>query len=122
MAVAEKQSERHDVGPALNPLPTGPAAAATLSAGLGVLVLGLMTTGAEISAGLKSFLTWYVPVGPLSGKTGVAVIAWLVSWWLLGRNWGDSEVDFGKMWRYSLIAMILGALLMFPPVFEAFAH
>jgi len=46
-------------------LPNGPAAAAILSAGLGSAVIGLLTTGAVISTGLKSALNWWGPAGPL---------------------------------------------------------
>jgi hypothetical protein len=53
----------------------GVASAAFVSSGIGCLVIGLMVTGAEMSAGLKTALTWSNPVGPLSGKTGVGVIA-----------------------------------------------
>jgi len=73
-------------------LPNGAAAAAVLSAGVGSAVIGLLTTGAAISAGLKSALTWWSPAGPLTGKTGVGVIAWLVSWIVLHTLWKDEDV------------------------------
>ena len=70
-------------------IPNGPAAAAILSAGVGSATIGLMTTGAVISAGLKSALNWWSPAGPLTGKTGVSVIAWLVTWIVLHVLWKD---------------------------------
>ncbi|HRQ41580.1 MAG TPA: hypothetical protein PLD25_26980 [Chloroflexota bacterium] len=56
---------------------TGPAAAALVSSDIGVLTIGLMTTGAVISEGLRNALNWWNPAGPLTGKTGVGVILWL---------------------------------------------
>ena len=101
-------------------LPNGPAAAAILSAGVGSAVIGLLTTGAVISAGLKSALNWWRPAGPLTGKTGVGVIAWLVSWIVLHTLWRDRDVAFARLLVVTLVLLALGLLLTFPPVFEAF--
>src|SRR5512141_1426246 len=61
---------------------TGEAAAAFLAGGIGCFILGLLVTLTEMPAlvGLKNALNWTNPVGPLSGKTGVAVIAFLLAW------------------------------------------
>jgi hypothetical protein len=98
----------------------GVASAAFLAGGVGTLVIGLMTTGAAISEGLKNALNWWNPAGPLTGKTGVGVIAWLISWVLLHTLWKDKEVDFNRVFSITLILIGLGFLLTFPPVFEAF--
>jgi hypothetical protein len=99
----------------------GVASAAFVSSGIGCLVIGLMVTGAEMSAGLKTALTWSNPVGPLSGKTGVGVIAWIVSWVILHTLWKDKEMDFGKVFTITLILIALGFLFTFPPFFGLFA-
>ncbi len=101
--------------------PDGPAAAAILSSTIGCLVIGLMTTGAEISAGLKDALNWYAPVGPLSGKTVVGVIAWAISWGVLHSMWKDQDVGFARLFRISLWVLVIGLVLTFPPFFELFA-
>jgi len=101
-------------------LPNGPAAAAILSAGVGAAVIGLLTTGAVISAGLSSALNWWSAVGPLSGKTGVGVIAWLVSWIVLHTVWKGKDVAFVRVVAATLVLLALGLILTFPPVFEAF--
>ena len=101
-------------------LPNGPAAAAILSAGVGSAVIGLLTTGAVISAGLKSALNWWSPAGPLTGKTGVGVIAWLVSWIVLHTLWKDEDVALVRVLVVTLVLLALGLLMTFPPVFEAF--
>jgi hypothetical protein len=101
--------------------PNGPAAAALLAAGAGVFATGLLTTLAEVSSGLRGALTWWSPAGPLTGKTGVGVIVWLVAWIVLHavhKN-RDMEIDGALRWAWILIA--LGFLGTFPPFFEAFA-
>ncbi|MBI3160634.1 MAG: hypothetical protein HYZ26_13635 [Chloroflexi bacterium] len=101
---------------------TGPAAAAMIGSGIGALVMGLMTTGAELSAALKTFLTWTAPVGPLSGKTGMAIIAWLIAWALLNTFWKGKDVSIDKAFRVTLALIAVGVLFTFPPFFEAFAE
>lgn len=101
---------------------TGAAAAAMIASGMGALVIGLMTTGAEISEGLKTALTWSDPVGPLSGKTGVGIIVWLLSWIAMNTIWKDKEYNLGKAFTITLVLIGLGALFTFPPFFELFAE
>src|SRR5512138_3532455 len=93
----------------------GVASAAFVSSGIGCLFIGLMVTGAEASAGLKTALTWSSGVGPLSGKTGVGIIAWIISWAILHAMWKDKEMNFGKVFTATLILIALGFLLTFPP-------
>jgi hypothetical protein len=59
--------------------PNGPVAAGVLAAGIGAFTMGLLTTAAAASAGIAGALNWYRPVGPLSGKSLGAVVAWLVA-------------------------------------------
>jgi hypothetical protein len=102
--------------------PTGPAAAALISAGLGTLAVGVLTSLAEASAGLKGALNLYNPAGPLSGKTGVAVVIWLASWIVLHSAWKARNPDIGRIFTWTLVLIGLGVLLTFPPIFEAFAR
>jgi len=102
--------------------PTGPGAAAVVAAGIGVFMIGLMTSLAETSAGLRSALTWYNPSGPLSGKIGVAVVVWLLAWVILHAAWKSKNVEFGRAFSWALTLVILGFLLTFPPVFLLFAR
>ena len=99
---------------------TGPAAAAMISGAIGTFVIGLLTTGAVIFEGLREALNWWNPAGPLTGKTGVGVIAWLISWALLNTVWKGKEYDLRRAFVITLIFVTLGAILTFPPVFEAF--
>lgn len=101
---------------------TGVAAAAMIACGIGTLVIGLMTTGAEISEGLKNALNWWNPAGPLTGKTGVGIIVWLISWIVMHTIWKDKEYNLGKAFTITLILIGLGVLFTFPPFFELFAE
>jgi len=98
----------------------GAAAAAIVAAGIGCAALGLFTTLAEVSTGVKGWLNWYNPAGPLSGKTSMAVIVWLVAWALLHWTWKDKPVRFTRAFGFGFFLIILGWLFTFPPVFLAF--
>jgi hypothetical protein len=96
----------------------GPAAATVLAAGVGAAVLGAIVTAEGISVSLSKALIFVQPVGPLSGKTTVAMVGWLLAWAFLHLRWRDREVDFRAVtWAtYALVA--LGVLLTFPPGFD----
>lgn len=102
----------------------GPAHAAILSAGIGCALLGAATVLAEAIPSVKEMLTWWAPAGPLSGKTGVALSAWLVSWFALHFLWRERELPgFRGLFFSALLLIFLGWLGTFPPLFEAFtAH
>lgn len=103
-------------------LANGPAAAAVLAAGIGTVALGLLTTLAEAIGPLKQALNFYDPVGPLSGKTTIAVVVWLVAWAVLYGIWRSKNVDFGKVFTAALVLIALGLLGTFPPFYELFAR
>ena len=96
----------------------GPALAAIVAAGFGVLVLGLCTLLAEVSTATNNALNWWPPAGPLVGKTGVAVIAWLVMWVALHLAWRRREVSFLVWCAVALGLILIGFLLTFPPIFQ----
>jgi hypothetical protein len=102
----------------------GPAAAAMVAAGIGVFALGLFTTLAEISEGFKSFLERFDVVdgvGPLAGKTTLAVLVWALAWAVLAVAWRGKDSNLRRMFTIGLVLGILGAIGTFPPFFEAFA-
>ena len=100
----------------------GPAAAAFVASGVGCAALGLFTTLAEASGGIKSFLNWWDPAGPLSGKTSMAVIVWLAAWIALHLMWRSRSVAFGRAFTITIVLIALGLLGTFPPFFVAFGH
>jgi hypothetical protein len=101
--------------------PEGPISAAILAAGIGALALGVFTTLAEASTGVRNWLQWSDKVGPLSGKTLMSVLIWLVSWavlhlWLRGRAY-----ETRRALTVALVLIALGVLGTFPTFFQLFA-
>jgi hypothetical protein len=115
--------------------PNGPVVAAFLAAGIGSLVMGIGVVLNEASGAIKdafgidlnAFLQFDKTfglgsgVGPLSGKVGLAVIAFAVSWVLLHLWLRGKEVDFRTAFIATLVLVGLGFALTFPPIFLLFA-
>jgi hypothetical protein len=108
-------------GEAVPAKPDGPLAAVLVAAGIGSFVLGLITTLAEASAGFRERLVLNPGVGPLSGKTVWATVAFFVAWAVLQYLWRGRD----QMLRSATIAFVvltlLGLLGTFPIFFQAFA-
>lgn len=98
----------------------GLAAAALLAGGIGSLILGINTILAEASEAFKNAIVFYAPAGPLSGKTTLAVLVWLVAWIVLGYLWKGRDVAFNKVVIASFVLLALALLLTFPPFFYLF--
>ena len=101
-------------------LPNGPVAAALVAGGIGAAVIGLMTVLAEASAAINTALTWSVPVGALSGKTGVGVIVFFLAWVVLHFMYRGKNVDFNKFATVAFVLLAIGLLFTFPPFFLMF--
>ncbi len=101
--------------------PFGPPAAAFLAAGIGAFVLGLLTTVAAASEAIAEKLEFSTPVGPLSGKTTIAVAAWLVSWLVLHLALRGRDPAPRTVFWVTAVLVVLGLLGTFPIFFEAFA-
>jgi hypothetical protein len=101
--------------------PFGPVAAVFLAAGIGSLVLGILTTLAEANGSIKSALQWSASVGPLSGKTIIATIAFLVSWAILAAVLRGRDVNYRTVYIWTAVLVSLGLVLTFPTFFQAFA-
>ena len=104
--------------------PDGPAAAAMLAAGIGIFALGLLTVLSEVSVPLHDFLErleFGRGVGPLAGKTLLAVATWAVSWGILAALWRGKDVNLRSWFTVAVILGILGVLGTFPPIFLSFA-
>jgi fluoride ion exporter CrcB/FEX len=103
--------------------PDGPAAAMMISAGIGIFVLGFLTTLAEASTDAKTWLQkweWGQGVGPLAGKTTIASLAYIVSLIVLWAVWRDKEFDLKKAFYIGVGLGVLGAIGTFPTFFQAF--
>jgi len=101
-------------------LNNGLVAAALLAGGIGAFMVGLMTVLTEISSAIKTAIIFYKPAGPLSGKTTIAVIVWLVVWVILGTQWKNKDVSFDKVAIAAFIFLAMGLLFTFPPFFLLF--
>jgi hypothetical protein len=101
--------------------PTGPVAAAVLAVGIGAFVLGLLTTLSEASTGVHDFLEFSDDVGPLSGKTILAVIAYFGSWGILHAVWRRQNPVLRPVLIAAVALVALGILGTFPTFFQAFA-
>jgi hypothetical protein len=99
----------------------GTAAAALLAAGVGAFVLGLLTTLNEASEGVHDFLEFNTRVGPLSGKTIIAVIAYFAALVALGAIWRGRRLATKAVLVVTLVLLLLGLVGTFPTFFEAFA-
>jgi hypothetical protein len=99
----------------------GPPAASLIAAGVGAVVLGLFVTLAEASTDIKDWLQWNDRVGPLSGKTILAVIAYFGAFAVLGFLWRGKSFALRSILIVAGVLVLLGLLFTFPPIFQAFA-
>jgi hypothetical protein len=60
----------------------------------------------------------YNPTGTLSGVTTLAIIIWLVAWFVLARQWGTKTVDVVRINWISFALLAVGFLLTFPPFMD----
>jgi len=101
--------------------PEGPISAAILAGGIGSLALGLVTTLAEASETIAGWLEFNSGVGPLSGKTIVAVVVWLTAWAVLHPLLKDKAYETRRALAVSLVLIALGVIGTFPTFFQLFA-
>jgi hypothetical protein len=106
--------------PAAVARPDGPVAAVLIAAGIGALVLGILTVWAEASESFAESLAYNDRVGPLSGKTIWATVAFLVSWVGLTLALRRRTVDLMKATVVSVVLLGLGYLGTFSPFFRMF--
>jgi hypothetical protein len=100
--------------------PEGPIAAAIIAGGIGAVALGLFTTLAEASTGFKDWLDFKSDVGPLSGKTIMSVIVWLVAWAVLHAVYRGKPYETRRAFTIAVVLVGLGVLGTFPTFFQAF--
>ena len=103
------------------PIANGPPLAALLASGIGVTVLGLLTTLATASTGIKNALVINAGVGPLSGKTIYAVAAMFASWLVLGVVMRGKRYNERPLFIATFVLIALGILGTFPLFFDLFA-
>jgi heme/copper-type cytochrome/quinol oxidase subunit 1 len=96
-------------------IPNGPGAAAILAAGIGCAILGILAFAGDASDTIGNLLNFYNPTGTLSGVTTLAIVIWLIAWFVLARMLGNKTVDVVKINMISFLLLAVGFLLTFPP-------
>jgi hypothetical protein len=102
--------------------PEGPIAAAMIAGGIGAAAPGLFTTLAEASTRVKDWLAWSDRVGPLSGKTSLAVAVWLVAWAILHVALRRRRYETRRALVVALVLIAVGVLGTFPTFFQLFGE
>ena len=99
------------------------ALAAAIAAGIGSLVLGIVTVWAEASEGFADAMRWWRSVGPLSGKSWVGTVAFMVAALALAipAARGQLRLNFRTGVIIFAVLMLLATLFVFPPFFQQFA-
>jgi hypothetical protein len=100
--------------------PNGPVAAALLAGGLGSAIFGVIVLFSELSESFGAALNWYNPVGPLSGKSTLGIVAFFLSWIILHSMWKGKQVNFNSISTAALVLLAIGLLGTFPPVWHLF--
>lgn len=100
----------------------GVAAAAILAAAIGIVFLGIFTTLSEANTDFHDWANWWDRVGPLSGKSSLALIIWLASWPFLHLALFRRDGILQAAIVVSAVLFMAGMVLMFPPVFERIAE
>ncbi len=93
-----------------------------LAAAIGIFFLGLLTTLAEANEGFHDWVDWWHRVGPLSGKSSLGIIAWLVSWPVFHLALFRRDNVLPAAIVVSAVLFFIGMVLMFPPIFDRIAE
>jgi hypothetical protein len=97
-------------------LANGGAMAAFLGAGVGAFAMGLVVLLNE--ARIFAAPAVYGPAGGVSGRTTLAMVAWLVAWGVLHYRWRDREIASRRIYTVTVILIALGIVGTFPPVWQ----
>lgn len=98
----------------------GPAAAALLAGGMGSAAIGIITLIYELDdqSGFSQSMTWYKPVGGLSGKSSWAIIIFFISWAILHFVWKDKDTNFARISSLAIALLFVGLIGTFPPFWQ----
>ena len=111
--MADETMRARDTG-----LPNGGALAAVLAAGIGAFAMGLFVIANE--AGIFTAPSLYGPAGGLSGRSTLAVLAWLIAWGVLHARWREREVVAASVVTWTMVLVGLSVVMTFPPVWGVF--
>ncbi len=99
-------------------VPNGSGGAAILAAGIGCAMVGILAFAGDASDAIGKLLNFYNPAGTLSGVTTVAIIVWLVAWFVLNRLWCDRTISMTVVNALAFAGLAVGFLLTFPPFMD----
>ena len=99
-------------------LQNGAGAAAILAAGIGCAALGVFALLGDAFNGIKNFLNFYNPTGPLSGVTTLAIVVWLAAWFVLAKKWDGRDVAMTRVSVVAFVLLAVGFALTFPPFMD----
>ncbi|HYY81781.1 MAG TPA: hypothetical protein VFD04_21745 [Actinomycetes bacterium] len=100
--------------------PNGGIVAATVAAGAGCAVLGVLTVLCAAFQPFADLLTLYAPSGPLTGKATVSTIIYVIIWVNLHFRLRDRELSLSKSFLVTLTLLGIGLAGTFPPVYQLF--
>lgn len=107
--------------------PNGAAAAAVLSAAVGLLVLAISQIVTHVSAPIndavhalgKLWMPGAEGIGPYSGKETIALLVWFASWALLHGLWRRRELKLLVVGTIALALIGIATTLIWPPLYES---
>jgi len=117
---AARPPQTQAVPPSYQGRPEGPAAAALLATGVGSLVLAILVVIAEANESFAMSLAYSDRVGPLSGKTIWAVVAYFGSWAILAVALRGRRMNLGVVAIVAGVLLALALVGTFSPFFELF--
>jgi len=100
--------------------PNGGVVAAIVAAGLACAIFGFLVVMTAASPEVAKLMTFYWPAGPLTGKSTVTVVAYLVIWPNLHYRLRDRHLDLYKAFLFTLFLVALGLIGTFPPFYQMF--
>lgn len=91
-----------------------------LAAGIGCFSMGLASVVTDKVRPLAKLLILYRPTGPLSGVSTLSILIWLAVWGVLHYYWGPRNIDLRRVVTASVVLLVIGILLTFPPIGDLF--
>jgi hypothetical protein len=99
-------------------IPSGPGAAAILSAGIGCAAIGILALAGDASPVVSRWLSLYPPSGALSGVTTASILIWLSCWFVLARRWRGRTIALAPVNLAAFGLLAIGFALTFPPIMD----
>lgn len=96
------------------------AGVAVLACGIACSSFGVLVILSETSNSIKNFLQFNDSVGPLSGKVGIAILLWVLSWVFLKKWFAKRDAAGKTLFKIGLGLLFLAFLFTFPPFFNLF--